>query len=92
MIQIKLDEGSKLYVVDAFINNWSLDSSFTGTTYNGGSSIVCHSIGTYNLYGTSPGYGGYTNMTLGSYKLYERILTSTEVLQNYNIQKNRFGL
>lgn len=74
-----------------FYINGVLDSSFTGTTYNGGPSIICHSIGTYNLYGTSPGYGGYTSMTLGSYKLYERILTSTEVSQNYNIQKSRFG-
>jgi hypothetical protein len=75
-----------------FYINGVLDSSFTGTTYNGGPSIVCHSIGTYNLSGTSPGYNGYTSMTLGSYKLYDRILTLSEISQNYNIQKNRFGL
>jgi hypothetical protein len=74
-----------------FYINGALDSSFNGTTYNGGA-IVCHSIGTYNLYGTSPGYNGYTSMTLGSYKLYDRILTLSEISQNYNIQKNRFGL
>ena len=73
-----------------FYINGAIDSSFTGTTYNGGT-LACHSIGTYNLYGTSPGYGGYTSMSLGSYKFYNRVLSSSEVLQNYNATKSRFG-
>lgn len=73
-----------------FYINGSLDSSFTGTTYNGGT-IVCHSIATYNLYGTSPGYNGYNAMNLATYKIYDRILNSIEITQNYNIQKSRFG-
>jgi hypothetical protein len=74
-----------------FYINGVIDGNFTGTTYNGGT-LVCHSIGTYNLYGTSPGYGGYTSMSLGSYKFYNRVLSSAEVLQNYNSTKLRFGL
>ena len=74
-----------------FYINSVIDSSFTGTTYNGGT-LACHSIGTYNLNGTSPGYGGYISMGLGSYKFYNRVLSSSEVSQNYNAVKSRFGL
>jgi len=74
-----------------FYINGTLDTSLTGTTYNGGT-LACHSIGTYNLYGTSPGYGGYVAMSIGSYKFYNRILSANEVLQNYNSAKSRFGL
>jgi hypothetical protein len=35
---------------------------------------------------------GAGNMRLGSMKMYNRFLTSTEVLQNYNAVKARFGL
>ena len=73
-----------------FYINGAVDKSLGGSTYDGGT-LACHSIATYNLYGTSPGYGGYTNMSLGSYKFYNRILNATEISQNYNAQKSRFG-
>jgi len=72
-----------------FYINGSVDSSFTGTTYDGGT-IAAHSIGTYNLYGTSPGYSGYLNMSIGVFRFYNRVLTASEVLSNYNIEKGRF--
>ena len=49
-----------------------------------------HTLGTYNRPGA--GYGGYANVSYGVYRLYDRVLTDTEILQNYNIQKSRFGL
>lgn len=36
--------------------------------------------------------GLYTNMTMGCARIYNRVLTATEVLQNYNATKTRFGL
>lgn len=74
-----------------FYVNGVLDKALTGTTYNGGT-LACHSIATYNLYGTTPGYSGYSAMSLGSYKFYNRVLSPAEVAQNYNAQKARFGL
>jgi len=34
----------------------------------------------------------FMNMNLYSFKIYNRVLTQSEVLQNYNAQKSRFGL
>lgn len=36
--------------------------------------------------------GLYANMTLGYARIYNRALTATEVSQNYNTTKGRFGL
>ncbi len=96
--QATLSVGTWYHVVNTtqnneykFYINGVIDTSLTGTTYNGGT-LACHSIGTYNLHGTSPGYGGFVAMSLGSYKFYNRVLTANEVLQNYNATKLRFGL
>jgi len=35
---------------------------------------------------------GYYNGRVSSVKIYNRVLTAAEVLQNYNAQKGRFGL
>lgn len=45
-----------------------------------------------NLISTFNAAGFYGNLSLGSMILYNRILSSTEVLQNYNATKSRFGL
>lgn len=45
-----------------------------------------------NLIATFNAAGFYGNLSLSSMILYNRILSSTEVLQNYNAQKSRFGL
>jgi len=36
--------------------------------------------------------GLYANMSMGYARIYNRVLTATEVLQNYNATKSRFGL
>jgi len=36
--------------------------------------------------------GTYLNGRIGTFKIYNRVLTATEILQNYNVQKTRFGL
>lgn len=36
--------------------------------------------------------GLYANMSMGYARIYNRVLTATEVLQNYNVTKTRFGL
>jgi len=36
--------------------------------------------------------GQYTPVDVANFKIYDRILTSSEVIQNYNAQKGRFGL
>lgn len=37
-------------------------------------------------------YGNTCNMTCSGFKIYNRTLSSTEILQNYNSTKGRFGL
>jgi hypothetical protein len=41
---------------------------------------------------TARGSAFYTPMTCGSFKVYNRALSATEILQNYNAVKSRFGL
>ena len=36
--------------------------------------------------------GLYTNMTLGFARIYNRVLSNSEILNNYNMTKSRFGL
>jgi len=51
------------------------------------------SVGSYLSSATPPTPGTYFfNGNVGSVKIYNRALTATEVLQNYNVQKARFGL
>jgi len=71
-------------------------SSGTASIYkNGilqGSGNIASFIGTTNiLIGRSLG-GGYFVGNGSNYKIYNRALSSTEVLQNYNAQKSRFNL
>ena len=72
--------------------NGVLDTADTSGTYTGSPSGNAgeHTLGTYNRPGA--GYGGYANVSYGVYRFYNRVLTDTEILQNYNIQKSRFGL
>ena len=42
-------------------------------------------------FGTA-GFGNYGNFTLASTKIYNKTLSATEILQNYNATKGRFGL
>ena len=42
--------------------------------------------------GTLPGFGRYFNGKIPIVRIYEKTLSSSEVLQNYNAQKARFGI
>ena len=75
----------KLYI------NGVLDSTDSVGTYTGGPSgnAYEHTLGTYNRPGA--GYEGYANVTYSIYRVYNRVLPAVEILNNYNIQKGRFG-
>jgi hypothetical protein len=42
--------------------------------------------------GAGSSVSGFLNCTVFTYRLYNRVLTDTEITQNYNAQKDRFGL
>jgi hypothetical protein len=57
---------------------------------NGGENLA---LMTLYPYGTWAGNTSFSiSGNVGSYKMYNRVLTATEVLQNYNATKTRFGL
>jgi hypothetical protein len=59
-----------------------------GTTNSGGvGANPILSIGRYNNH-----YGQYADTIISSCKIYNRALSATEVLQNYNVEKKKFGL
>jgi hypothetical protein len=63
-----------------------------GTTLSSGTAA---SFTSWSGFSSSYTFGdglGAGNMRLGSMKMYNRFLTATEVLQNYNAVKARFGL
>ena len=66
--------------------------------YLNGSSVLTTTItvsnqATGNLYGASEANASqHAACTAASFSMYNRALTSTEVLQNYNALKGRFGL
>lgn len=68
--------------------NGSLEVSATGI-YTGGTPGE-NTIGTYNRPGA--GYGGYFSGKIGMYKFYNRILTSGEIVQNFNAHRGRYGI
>ncbi len=76
--------GSRILYVNGAQKN---SDSATGTivTNNGGMSI-----GVYGGYNGSRGY--YYNGDIAIVRVYNKVLTSTEVLNNYNALKGRFGL
>lgn len=74
-----------------FYINGVLDKALTGNGYDGGT-LACHSMATYDLYGTSPGYGGFASMNLATYKFYNRVLSAAEVQQNFYALANRYGI
>jgi len=59
------------------------------------SGLNTNTVSTYlsNLWiGSLEGYGVYTNGNISNVQLYNRALSATEILQNYNATKSRFGL
>lgn len=76
----------KIYV------NGNVVMSGTGTGYDGGSGGNAgeHTIGTYNRPAT--GYGGYANIKIAQYRLYNKFLSESDVTNNWNVTKGKFGL
>jgi hypothetical protein len=57
-----------------------------------GTGTISSFIGTTNILIASWGGSYYFEGPGGIYRIYNRVLSSTEILQNYNAQKTRFGL
>lgn len=89
------------------LNAWYyMGFTYDGTTLRGYVNGAASGIGTYsrstngaNLYyaiaatdSTNLGDGTYSNMRFGGMQIYNTALASSDVLQNYNSQKSRFGL
>jgi len=87
-------------------NNWyHLGFTYSGTTftaYINGSSIGTTTFtretttslyyGLCSIDGTNMGTNAYGSGKMGNFMFYNRALSATEVLQNYNATKTRFGL
>ena len=64
-----------------------------GSIYNSGTYAGTPSANSNSLVIGKLAYAGlYANMSMGYARIYNRVLTATEVLQNYNATKTRFGL
>ena len=64
-----------------------------GSLYDSKTDAVTPSANSNSLVIGKLAYSGiYVNMSLGLARIYNKALTATEVLQNYNAQKTRFGL
>ena len=64
-----------------------------GSVYNSGTYAGIPSANSNSLLIGKLAYAGlYANMSMGYARIYNRALTATEVLQNYNATKSRFGL
>ena len=64
-----------------------------GSVYNSGTYAGIPSANSNSLLIGKLAYAGlYANMSMGYARIYNRALTATEVLQNYNATKIRFGL
>lgn len=73
----------RLYINGALVNSDAVTGTVTTNT-NGSS------IGVYGGYNGARGY--YYNGSIGMVKVYDRVLSASEVFQNYNAVKSRYGL
>jgi hypothetical protein len=83
---LTVTNGSQIF----YVNGTQIGSA--SGLYNGSASsnLGEHTIGTYNRPGT--GYGGYFAGRFAAYRFYTKVLTQSEVTQNFNARKWRFGL
>jgi hypothetical protein len=68
-------------------------SIYTNGVYSNGGNFVLNTLNT-NVRVGAGNYGpfNYLNGRCSNYKIYNRALSATEILQNYNATKTRFGL
>ena len=76
---------SSPYTKQLYLNGVEQAGSIVGAAAYAGS-------GTFRLGATYSSSGEYGNGSYAGMKMYNRILSATEVLQNYNATKTRFGL
>ena len=76
--------GSRCIYINGVLKNSDTRTGTIATNTNGAS------IATYGGFNGSRGY--YYNGNIGSVRVYNRVLSATEVAQNYNAIKSRFGL
>lgn len=84
-----------------YVFTYNHNSPYTKQLYRNGVEINGNTIqtqqsylgtGTLRIGATYSSGGSYANGKMSGIKLYNRILTASEILQNYNAQKSRFGL
>lgn len=63
-------------------------SDFSGGTFT----TIRNTSTTLNIGRSNPGIGGPANGRFGIVSFYNKILTASEVLQNYNVTRGRYGL
>ena len=77
------DNTLKIYV------NGIIDTSATATTYNGTLKV---NTGASLYIGADPNRSRFFRGNISQTQIYNRALTASEILQNYNATKGRFGL
>lgn len=59
---------------------------------SGSGGVINWGVGTTSQIGVSPGYGLILNGGISNVKFYNKLLSQSEIIQNYNALKRRFGL
>ena len=89
--QLNLNQWSNLVMTRDASNNMSVYLNGIGSTtgaQNYSNTLQMNQIGRYSAF-----YNQYNvKGSIGEVKIYNRVLSATEVLQNYNAQKSRFNL
>lgn len=84
LVSASYNNGLKKFYINGVLLGTQTVSGTLTTNANG------MSIGVYGGFNGTRGY--YYNGDIASIKFYNRTLSDTEVLQNYNVTKTRFGL
>lgn len=83
---LTITNGSQLGYQNA-VQVISATGSYTGSSNN---NLYEFTAGTYNRPGA--GYGGYFQGSIAQIRVYNRVLTATEISQNFNSQRSKFGV
>jgi hypothetical protein len=84
-----------IYINGVLRGNQTFDTATYGQWSNAGTYIGYNIIDIAKSYNTNSGQGWGSDFfkgNMGVFKLYNRVLTSNEVLQNYNSYKNKYGI